>query len=193
VSTMAHKMYTTAIVLAAALASSSVYAGDAPASMGDYIVELHCGKPIALTDAFAAALYSKAVQFVMSAEQNSNDARWNFPPSEVRQEYREALASDYVRVLMTKPVRIATRGGDVHALQIVIRISPHSPDGRFQYADHFTDALFTVDENGKAVGYALYAGVAAYRLFAVVADIPNHSCRIPPRAELQRVLGGAHP
>jgi hypothetical protein len=81
----------------------------------------------------------------------------------------------------------------VRALQIVIRISSDSPDWRSQYADHFTDALFTIDENGNAVGYALYSGVAAYRLFAVVDDIPDSSCRIPPRSELQRVLDGARP
>jgi hypothetical protein len=190
---MARTIYSAAIVLAAALVSSGVNGADPPSSAGGYVVELYCGKPISMTDASAAQLYGKAVQLVMSAEQNSNDAQWNFPQSEVDQEYVEALASDYVRVSMANPLRIETRGGDVRALQIVVRISPHPPEWRSRYADHFTDALFTIDENGKTIGYALYTGVAAYRLFAAVADIPNHSCRIPPSSELRRVLDGVRP
>jgi hypothetical protein len=181
------------MVLVAALAGSSAHSTDPPALAGGYMVELHCGKPVALTDAIAAELYAKAVQFVMSAEQNSNNPQWKFPRSEVQQEYLEALTSDYVRVSIAEPLRMKTRGGDVRALQIVIRISPHAADWRSRYEDHFTDSLFTIDESGEAVGYALYAGIAAYRLLAVVAEIPNHSCRIPPISDLRRVLDGAPP
>jgi hypothetical protein len=183
---------TTAIFIGTALASSSVCSAVPPASPSGYIVELHCGKSIALTDASASVLYEKAVQLVMSAEYNSDDAQWKFPQSEVQQEYLETLESDYVRVSTAKPLRIETRGGDVSAVRIVIRISPDSY-GRSRYADHFTDALFTLDENRKVVGYTLYSGLAEYSLFATIADIPSSACRIPPRSELQRILGTARP
>ncbi len=62
---MTYSIYPTAIFIGAALASSSVYSAVPPASTSGYIVELHCGKTIALTDASASVLYEKAVQFVM--------------------------------------------------------------------------------------------------------------------------------
>jgi hypothetical protein len=189
---MTYSIYPTALFIAATLASSSVYSAVPPTSTSGYVVELHCGKSIALTGASALVLYEKAVQLVMSAEYNSKDAQWKFPQSEVQQEYLETLESDYVRVSTEKPLRIETRGGDVSALQIVIRLSPDSY-GRSRYADHFTDALFTLDGNRKAAGYALYSGVAEYSLFATIADIPSNACRIPPRSELQRILGTARP
>jgi hypothetical protein len=38
------------------------------------------------------------------------------------------------------------------------------PDWRSKYPDHFDDSLFTLDENGAVVGYALYSGLDVFAL-----------------------------
>lgn len=182
----------TVVFILATLAGYGANAADPPESVGLH-TELHCGGAVVLSDTSAAELNDKAMQLVGSSEHNSVGPDWGFPLSEVQEEYRYALESDYLRISAVPAFQLATRGGNVSAQQILIRISPHASDWRSRYPDHFSDSVFTLDEQGTVAGYALYSGVAIYRLLAVIAGIPNNACRIPPRSELQRVLERAGP
>lgn len=153
-----------------------------------YAVELHCGEPVSLSAASSADLYANAVQLVTTAEYNSNSPQWQFPLSEVQQEYLQALAGDYVRVSLAQPLPLTNFGGHVSVLQIIVRVSPHKMDWRSQYPDHFMDSLFAIDEQHKVIGYALYRGVTRFKLFSVIAAIPNNTCHVPPREVIQSVL-----
>jgi hypothetical protein len=125
----------------------------------DYTVTLHCDRSIALNPAAIPTIHSWALRLVSSSQENSDEPRWAFPIWELEQEYLDALSGDYLRVDFAALTTISTVGGVVHARAIVMRIDPLGPDWRSKYPDHFDDALFTIDENGAAVGYALYSGL----------------------------------
>ncbi|HEX4050687.1 MAG TPA: hypothetical protein VHY19_07420 [Steroidobacteraceae bacterium] len=98
--------------------------------------------------------------------------------SEVEQEYRDALAGDYLRVDYGSLATIKTTSGIVYASAIVKSLDPLGPDWRSKYPDHFTDSVFTIDENGNVVGYGLYSGFDVVALNrAIGQSIAGHeSC-----------------
>jgi hypothetical protein len=124
-----------------------------------YTVTLHCNRPLSLNVAAIPAIYSWAVRLVSSSQDNSGAPDWAFPMWEVNQEYRDALSGDYLRVDLGSLATIKTMAGVVHASAIVLGLDSSGPNWRSKYPDHFSDSLFTIDENGIVVGHALYSGL----------------------------------
>jgi hypothetical protein len=145
-------------VIGAATAANAQSPADA------YEVTLHCAGPITLKTAAIAAVYSWAARLVSSSQNNSDAPEWLFPKWEVQQEYRDALSGDYLRVDFASSTTIDTMGGVIHVSAIVLGLDSSGPDWRSKYPDHFTDALFTIDESGTVVGHALYSGADAFAL-----------------------------
>jgi hypothetical protein len=140
------------IVLALCVAGADV-------SAKGYTVTLHCDRPEPLDPAGIRAIYSWALRLVSSSQSNSAAPTWDFPRSEVEQEYRAALSGDYLRIDLPSLAVVKTMGGVVHVRAVVKNLDPLSPDWRLKYTDHFDDSLFTIDESGAVVGYSLYSGL----------------------------------
>jgi hypothetical protein len=98
---------------------------------------------------------------------------------EIEQEYRAALAGDYLRIDFGSLATIKTNGGIVYATAIVKTLDPIAPDWRSRYPDHFIEGLFTIDENGTVVGHAAYSGFDVVALNRVVerALAPSDACK----------------
>jgi hypothetical protein len=144
--------------------AGAVIAANAQSPSAAYTVKLHCGRPISLNTAAIPAIYSWALRLVSSSQGNSGAPDWAFPNWEVRQEYRDALSGDYLRIDFASFATIKTMDGVVQASAIVKSLDPPGPDWRSKYPDHFDDSLFTIDENGTVIGYSLYSGLDVFAL-----------------------------
>jgi hypothetical protein len=154
------------MIVAATGASMATGAQPGPAS---YTVTLHCdAMTIPLVQTAVPAIYSWALRFVTSSEKSSKGADWEFPMQEVEQEYRDTLAGDYLRVDFDPLAAIKNKDGIVYATALVQKLDPLTPDWRSKYPDHFEDGLFTVDQDGAVVGYALYSGFEGTALLRTI-------------------------
>ena len=144
--------------------TGAVIAANAQSSPAAYKVTLHCDRQIPLNTAAIPAIYSWALRLVSSSQGNSGAPDWAFPMWEVRQEYRDALSGDYLRVDLGSSAAIKTMDGVVHVTAIVLSLDTFGPDWRSKYPDHFVDSLFTIDANGTVVGHALYSGLDVFAL-----------------------------
>jgi hypothetical protein len=133
-----------------------------------YTVSLQCSGPVRLSAAGVPEIYSWAIDLARSSQGNSEGPDWVFPISEVNQEYREALAGDYIRVDLTPLATITTLRGRVRVSAIVVRLDPSPNNWRPKYPDHFVDSLFTINEAGVVVGHALYSGQILSGLYGAI-------------------------
>lgn len=165
----------------AAAFSSRVLAQDyrLAASGSTFTVELTCGKNVPLSDQASAVLGESALELLQSSEANSHSPDWRFPISEVQQEFRGALASEHLRVMFVEIQTVGSPGGTLRVREIIVRLGPearHAP-----LPDRFVDSLFTLDDQGKLVGHALYSGGRMIELWRAVRDATGglDECRLP--------------
>jgi hypothetical protein len=176
----------TARIVAALIAAAIGAAAAASAQPGpaEYTVTLHCdARTIPLAQSDVPAIYSWALRFVTSSEESSKGPDWEFPMAEVEQEYSDTLAGDYLRIDFDPLAAIKNRDGIVYARALVQKLDPLSPDWRSKYADHFEDELFTIDQDGAVVGYALYNGYNGAALLRTIGRA------IADRGACQRAKG----
>jgi hypothetical protein len=118
-----------------------------PASAGfDYVVKLHYGSEIALTQPVAQSLYSNAVELVESSSFNSSNPtsrveHMDIP--DVQEDYRLEVSGKYLLISFKKPHNIKTFGGEVRVREIVIGLNEHF--GR--------NELFTIDNEGRVFSH----------------------------------------
>jgi hypothetical protein len=149
-------------VLAIRAACADVGADAGPA------LELTCGRPLPLSAQSSATLAARALSTVQSSEYNSFSPLWSFPVSELEAEYRQALASQHLRVIFD-PVKSAdSRSGSLRIREIFIRLGPEAQHTAFP--DRFVDSIFTIDDKGALVGYALYNGSQVLELYHAVVQ-----------------------
>lgn len=123
-------MRSTSVVATILLSVTAVcIATHAQTAAAAYTVTLHCGLPIPLNPAKVPAIYSWALRLVSSSQRNSANPDWEFPLSEVEQEYRKALAGDYLRIDYESLATIKTTSGIVYASTIVKSLDPLARTG----------------------------------------------------------------
>jgi hypothetical protein len=144
-------------------AASTDVAGEA-----GFKVELTCVKALPLAAQSSAALAGKALTTVQSAEYNSLSPQWSFPVSELQAEYSDALSGPHVRVLFDPVKSTDSRSGSLHLAEIIIRLGPEARHSAFP--DRFVDSVFSIDDKGSMVGYALYSGSRVLELYRAVVQ-----------------------
>lgn len=108
-------------------------------------------------------LRQQAMDLVESSNFHSGPGGENqiFTSAGVQQDYRDSVSSgDYLLVAFPTPQKIKTLGGEITAAEIVIGL--HQPGGQ--------NSLFTIDDIGRVVGHAKYAGEICLRLKKTVAQ-----------------------
>jgi hypothetical protein len=150
--------------LLAALAMRAACA-DVAADAGS-TVELTCGTALPLSAQSSATLAARALSSVQSSEYNSLSPLWSFPVSELEAEYRQALASQHLRVMFDRVKAAESRSGSLRIHEIIIRLGPEAQPSAFP--DRFVDSIFTIDDKGALVGYALYSGSQLVELYRAV-------------------------
>jgi hypothetical protein len=166
------------IVFAAAVAMRSTRAQEQPLST-PFTVELTCGTTSTVSSPSAAVLGASALELLESAEYNSHSANWHFPASELQEEYRRTLAGEHLRLIFDQPQTIESRSGMLRVQEIIIRLAGGARDPPFP--DHFVDSVFSIDDGGQVVGYALYSGMKAVELWRAIARATEGAtvCRVP--------------
>jgi hypothetical protein len=152
--------------LLAALAIRAACA-DAGADAGS-TVELTCGRALPLSAQSSATLAARALSTVQSSEYNSLSSLWSFPASELQGEYQQALASQHLRVTFDPVKSTDSRSGSLRMREIIIRLGPEAQHTAFP--DRFVDSIFTIDDTGTLVGYALYSGSQVLKLYRAVVQ-----------------------
>jgi hypothetical protein len=150
--------------LLAALAIRAACA-DAGAEIGS-TVELTCGRTLPLSSQSSATLAARALSTVQSSEYNSLSPLWSFPVSELQAEYQQALASQHLRVMFDEVKTTESRSGPLRIHAIIIRLGPEAQHTAFP--DRFVDSIFTIDDKGALLGYALYSGSQLVELYRAV-------------------------
>jgi hypothetical protein len=165
------------IALAAAVAMCCASAQEQPLST-PFTVELTCGTASTVSSQSAAALGVRALELLESSEYDSHSANWHFPLSELHQEYRRALAGEHLRLVFEQPQTIESRSGMLRVHEIIIRLAGEARDAPFP--DRFVDSVFSIDDSGQVVGYALYSGMKAVELWRAIAQATEGAaCRVP--------------
>ena len=173
-----------AIALAVLVAfATGVASTEEPLSRGNarFIVELACGMPLPLSPRSSAVLAERTFTTLKSAEYNSLSPEWHFPASELHEEYQQAMAGQHLRVIFDGIQTMDSRGGLLRVREIIVRLgleSQHAP-----FPDHFVDSIFTIDDKGEIVGYALYSGPRVLELWRTVVQETGseNPCRLPTR------------
>ena len=120
-------------------------------------------KPIVLTESARQRVGQQIVALVQSSNFHSGpgDPHHIFTTTGVQQDYRDAVAAGEYLLMSFSPARkIRTTGGDVTAVEIVVGLS--SPGGK--------NSVFTIDESGRVVSHAKYAGEVYVELKKSVAE-----------------------
>ena len=136
------------------------------ASSSDSAVKLHYGKEIKLTEAATLTLCSNAVRLLETANFNSRqppDSSLEWSISKTQESYRQTVSGNYLLVSYKEVRRIKTLGGDVAVREIVIGLN--RPD--------LASMLFTIDDEGRIVGYGKYAGPLCSMIMDLVKKIMN--------------------
>jgi hypothetical protein len=131
-------------------------------------VELTCGRALPLSAQSSATLTARALSTVQSSEYNSLSPLWSFPASELQAEYQQALASQHLRVTFDPVKSTDSRSGSLRMREIIIRLGPEAQHTAFP--DRFVDSIFTIDDKGALVGYALYSGSQVLELYRAVVQ-----------------------
>ena len=142
-------------------------ASGAPGDAG-VTVELSCGKSIALSPQSSALLAETALGALESSEYNSLSPTWHFPVSELRAEYSQALSGQHLAVTFTDVRAMQGRSGALRLRAILIRLGPEARPSAFP--DRFVDSIFSIDDKGELVGYALYSGSQVLDLYRAVVQ-----------------------
>src|SRR5205814_4921040 len=75
----------------------------------------------------------------------------------------------HLRVIFDRVQTMDSRGGLLRVREIIVRLgleSQHAP-----FPDRFVDSIFTIDDKGEIVGYALYSGLRVLELWRAVVQI----------------------
>jgi hypothetical protein len=156
------------LVAVTALFSVSVFAHEEATVVSGVTVDLTCGSHVALDAQSSATLEEETQALLQSSQSNSHLAEWHFPPAEVQEEFRGAIANAHLRVTFASIRTIPSVGGPLVVRDIIVRLGAEAP--RVPFADRFVDSLFTVDEHGEVVGHALYSGTLLIALLTAVRD-----------------------
>ncbi len=79
-----------------------------------------------------------------------------------QQDYRDSVSSgDYLLVTFPSPQKIKTVGGDITAVEIVWGLNRPSSK----------NSLFTIDESGRLVSHAKYAGEVCLQIDKTLAQV----------------------
>jgi hypothetical protein len=153
----------------ALLAALAMRAASADAGNGAGVtVELTCAKPLPVPAPSSATLSEDALLTVQSAEYNSLSPLWSFPVSELQAEYRQALASEHLRVRFAPAKPTDSHGGSLRVREIIVRLGSEAQHTAFP--DRFVDSVFSIDDKGSLVGYALYSGARVLELYRAVVQ-----------------------
>ena len=171
-------LMTSAVALVAAF-SIRFAAANGQLLTTEFAVELTCGKTLPVSTSSSAILAESALKLVESSEYNSHSPRWHFPMSELQEEYHRALASAHIRVVFDQVQTMESRSGRLRMREVIIRLGPEGQATPFP--DRFVDSVFTIDDRGEVVGFALYNGVKAIALWRAVTQTTGseNACRLP--------------
>lgn len=154
-------------LLALATLVMRVAAADVSGDAG-VTVELTCAAAPPLSAQASATLAEKALSTVRSSEYNSSSTLWTFPVSELTGEYRRALSGQHLRVIFDPARSTESRSGPLRIHEIMIRLGPEAQHAA--YPDRFVDSVFSIDDKGGLVGYALYNGLQVLELYRAVVQ-----------------------
>ena len=166
------------LVAATGLFSIGVFADGQATLVSGVTVDLTCGSHVELDAGSSVTLEEAAQALLQSSQSNSHLAEWHFPPAEVQEEFRGAMANAHLRVTFASVRTIQSVGGPLVVRDIIVRLGAEAP--RAPFADRFVDSLFTVDDHGEIVGHALYSGTRLLALLTVVrgATAGTDECKI---------------
>jgi hypothetical protein len=154
-------------------------AEQAPAT--HYVVEVQCGQDFTVPAHWSTVLAETARKLVESSEYTSRSPSWHFPISELQAEYGRAITGDHLRVIFDSDQKISARDGTLlTAREIVVLLSDEN-QGSPSFPDRFVDSVFTLDDQRQVVGYALYSGIMAMKLWSAVAQMTGgtNTCHPP--------------
>lgn len=87
---------------------------------------------------------------------------------ELESEYLQARSSAHLRVTFDPVKSTDSRSGSLRIHEIIIRLGPEAQPSAFP--DRFVDSIFSIDDKGTLVGYALYSGSQVLELYRAVVQ-----------------------
>lgn len=109
-------------------------------------------------------LYDLAVAIVQSSNDNSRHPLWNWDLAEILSGYRRAVDGRYLVVTYATPRKINTIGGELIVKEILIGLN----------GSQYASSLHTVDDEGRVVGHAMYAGELCIKMLQMVEGMERH-------------------
>lgn len=126
--------------------------------------ELHLeGKPAVLSEQGQQALCQQAIQLVETSNFHSDpgDQYHIFKLPQVQNDYRREVAGKFLLIAFSTPRKIKTIGGEITVSEIVVGLN----------RDDYASSLFTIDESGRVIGHAKYAGDRCIQLLNAVKKL----------------------
>jgi len=120
-------------------------------SDAEYSLKLYYKKEVVISSEAIQSLYSNSVQLVETSNFNSRNtpaSSWPFDVTRTQDDYRKAVSGRYLLVAFKETQKIKTQGGELGVKEIIIGLN--RPD--------IASSLHTVDNEGRVVGHAKYAG-----------------------------------
>lgn len=128
------------------------------------LAELHlAGKPPVLSEKGQQALCQQAIQLVETSNFHSDpgDQFHIFKLPQVQSDYRREVAGKFLLIAFSTPRKIKTIGGEITVSEIVVGLN----------RDDYASSLFTIDESGRVLGHAKYAGERCIQLLNAVKQL----------------------
>ena len=115
------------LVAATGLFSVGVFADEQATFVSGVTVDLTCGSHVALDARSSATLEEEAQALLQSSQSNWHLAAWHFPPTEVQEEFRGAMANAHLRVTFASVRTIPSVGGPLVVRDIIVRLGAEAP------------------------------------------------------------------